>query len=61
MKFEIRKSRKRLRQCFYVRIVASNGECLFTSEMYARKEDALAAANRVIRNATDHGHIEDLT
>lgn len=60
MKFEIRKSRKRLRQCFYVRIVASNGECLFKSEMYARKDDARHAC-QVIQNVAYKLPIEDLT
>lgn len=58
MKFEIHKSK--WRQRFWVRIVASNGQVLFTSEMYAREEDALRAANIVELDAA-RARYEDLT
>ena len=56
MKIEIRRTRVRRR--FYARIVASNGEPLFTSEVYNRKEDAWHAAELV---AAPLVVIEDLT
>lgn len=36
-----KRSAKRLRQKFYVTIVASNGEKLFTSELYRDKDHAV--------------------
>jgi uncharacterized protein YegP (UPF0339 family) len=44
MRFEIRRSTNRQ---YYCRIVASNGQVLFTSETYFNKRDAVNAANLV--------------
>lgn len=45
IRFEIRKSK--WRQKYWVSIVHKNGNVLFHSENYSRKEDALQAANDV--------------
>ena len=59
MKIEIRRTRVRRR--FYARIVASNGQVLFTSEVYNRKEDALHLAELLRSYAPLVVVIEDLT
>jgi uncharacterized protein YegP (UPF0339 family) len=43
---------------FYCRIVASNGEVLFTSETYHNKQDLVHAAN-VVRAYAAHAQILD--
>jgi uncharacterized protein YegP (UPF0339 family) len=43
---------------FYCRIVASNGEVLFTSETYHTKQDLVHAAN-VVRAYAAHAQILD--
>lgn len=58
MKIEIRRTRVRRR--FYARIVASNGQVLFTSEVYNRKEDALHLAE-LLKSYAPLVVIEDLT
>ena len=57
MKIEIRRTRVRRR--FYARIVASNGEVLFTSEVYNDKRAAWHAAELVA--SLPLPKIEDLT
>lgn len=47
-------------QPFYARIVASNGQVLFTSETYVRKADAQHAAQQVKTYAAS-ASIVDLT
>lgn len=44
MKYPIRRT---VNGQYYARIVASNGQTLFTSETYVSKADAIAAANLV--------------
>lgn len=46
---EIRKSRKLIRQRYYVRLVAGNNETLNNSEMFPEKQDAFNNARAVER------------
>lgn len=56
-KFEIRKSRDRQ---FYFVLVAGNGEPMFTSETYTRRDNAIRAVDR-LRIITSSAKLDDLS
>ena len=56
--FEVFERRHLLKTRYYFRFVAGNGEIMFQSEGYTRKDSALQATGRICELFYTHGVIE---